>query len=76
MGTRKDEPIYQYCLIHPEDWERSADYVAKQLGMDVTDLRARVHVSRRLQMRAVCLGWHVVEVAEPAVDPGGSILVY
>lgn len=43
--------------------DRSAETVAVRLGMSETDLRTLVHHSGRVWMRAVLLGWHVVELA-------------
>ena len=68
MSRRKDEAIYEYCLAHAPSWERSADTVARALGMEEYELRARVHQSDRLKMRGICLGWHVIEVVAPAAS--------
>ena len=52
-----------YVKAHPKLADRSADTMARRLGLSEVDLRALVHESGRVYMRAILLGWHAVELA-------------
>lgn len=61
---RKDEAIYQDVIAHPYTNDRSVENIAHRLRMEPYEVRLVVHQSKRLAMRGVLLGWHVVEIAK------------
>lgn len=61
---RKDEVIYQYVIAHPSTNDRSVENIAHSLGIEPYIVRITVHQSKRLAMRGVLLGWHIVETVK------------
>ena len=65
---KRDEIIYQDVIAHPQTNDRSVENIARRLHMEPYDIRIIVHQSKRLAMRGVLLGWHVVEIAKEQND--------